>query len=97
MRELEEEAGVKVAIADLQFAHAMHRRSQDEGGRDYMDIAFVAERWEGEPYAAEPDKGDDARWAPLTELPDNTVPYIKKMIEALLQKTPYSEELYAVP
>ncbi|MEV4839866.1 NUDIX domain-containing protein [Nonomuraea sp. NPDC049486] len=68
-REAREEVGVRVDPADLVFAHVMHRAPERVG------LFFVAERWAGEPYNAEPHKCSELGWFPLDRLPQDTVGY----------------------
>ena len=70
-REAREEAGVRVDPADLRLVHLMHRHE----GAGYVDVFFVAERWEGEPIIGEPDRCDDLLWCSQDQLPQNMVPY----------------------
>ena len=78
IREAFEEAGVKVAKEDLKPVKVLHRNSGDQ---EYMDFFFLAEKWEGEPVVKEPDKCDDMSWFPIDGLPENTLPYVKNVIE----------------
>lgn len=78
IREAFEEAGVKVAKEDLKPVKVLHRNSGDQ---EYMDFFFLAEKWEGEPQVKEPNKCDDMSWFPIDSLPENTLPYVKNVIE----------------
>lgn len=87
-REAKEEIGITIDPDDLIFANVMHRNNPD---REYIDFYFMAEKWEGEPYNAEPDKCDDLKWAPLDKLPDNIIPSVKQAIESYRTGEKYSE------
>ncbi|MFG2600729.1 NUDIX domain-containing protein [Streptomyces sp. NPDC048462] len=67
-RELEEEAGITVPVADLQQVGAYDAPARDPRGR-YVSVAYTATL----PALVEPTAGDDAtaaRWWPLDALPD---------------------------
>ncbi len=78
IREAFEEAGIKVAKEDLKPVKVLHRKSNDQ---EYMDFFFLAEKWQGEPTIKESDKCDDMSWFPIDSLPENTLPYVKNVIE----------------
>lgn len=78
VRETFEEAGVKVMKEDLKPIKVLHRNSGDQ---EYMDFFFLAEKWEGEPTIREPGKCDDMSWFSINGLPENTLPYVKNVIE----------------
>jgi 8-oxo-dGTP diphosphatase len=78
IREASEEAGVKIAKRDLKPVKVLHRKSDDQ---EYMDFFFLAEKWKGEPSIKESDKCDDMSWFPIDDLPENTLPYVKNVIE----------------
>ena len=82
-REALEEAGV--VPKDLRIASVMHRKANDER----IDFFVTATSWSGEIINAEPDKCDDLSWFPLTELPNNTVPYVKRALRNVLEKRPF--------
>ena len=86
-REALEEAGVKVDRKDLVLRTVMHRRSNDER----IEFLFEAMTWEGEPRNMEPGKCDDLSWYPITSLPPNTIPHVRKAIENALAGVPYSD------
>lgn len=87
VREVMEEAGVKVKAKDLQMIHVMHRMSYDER----IDFFFLAEKWEGEPKLAEPDKSDQVMWVSPQNLPANTVDYISFFFKEYAAGRMYSE------
>lgn len=77
IREASEEAGIRLAEADVRMVGVMHRKSMDER----IDFFVAAERWSGDIVNMEPDKCDDLSWFPLDSLPDNVIPYVKKAIQ----------------
>lgn len=81
VREALEEAGIGLTVTDLDFAHILHRHSAD--GLVYFDFFFVVERWEGDPAAMEPHRCDGMAWAPWHDLPANTLPYIRAVIDQI--------------
>jgi ADP-ribose pyrophosphatase YjhB (NUDIX family) len=89
IREAYEEAGIKIAKKDLIPLKVLHRNSTDD--KEYMDFFFVAERWEGEPTIKELDKCDDMSWFPVENLPENTLPYVKDVIENYKDGIPFIE------
>lgn len=95
IREAREEIGVEIAPADLQFAHLSHRASnpaEEQGeAREYIDTYFVATKWQGEPRICEPEKCDEVRWASISDLPKNIIPYVRQVLELIAKHDPYSE------
>jgi 8-oxo-dGTP diphosphatase len=89
-REASEEAGIRVAPADLRFVHVMHRK-EAAAADERIDLFFVATRWEGEPHIREPDKCSELRWVALDALPPNVVPYVRAALEHYRQQRPYAE------
>ena len=77
VREAREETGLHLAAADLVFSSVMHRMEEEER----VDFFVHVRRWQGEPANTEPDKCDELRWVNVTELPANTIPYVKAGIE----------------
>jgi 8-oxo-dGTP diphosphatase len=86
-REAMEEAGIEVNEKDMEVVHVMHRKTDHER----IDLFILAKKWKGEPHIMEPNKCDDMIWAPLNELPMNTIPYIRQAIDAVGNKIFYSE------
>jgi ADP-ribose pyrophosphatase YjhB (NUDIX family) len=86
-REVFEESGLKLDPAKVRLVHAMHRIESDER----FDLFFTIDKWRGEPYNKEPDKSDSLDWFPIDDLPDNTIPYIRQVLECFQSGTTYSE------
>ncbi|MEU4223249.1 NUDIX domain-containing protein [Nonomuraea sp. NPDC026600] len=84
VREAREEVGVGIRPEDLEFAHVMHRVP------DRVGLFFVARKWDGEPYNAEPHKCAELAWRPLGELPDDTIGYPAAAIARVLAEEPFA-------
>jgi ADP-ribose pyrophosphatase YjhB (NUDIX family) len=78
VREAREEIGVAVRPEDLTFAHVSHLAPER------VNVFFVAEKWAGEPYNAEPHKCSEIAWWPLRELPPGMLGYPAAAIAAIL-------------
>jgi 8-oxo-dGTP pyrophosphatase MutT (NUDIX family) len=87
VREAAEEIGVDLALDDVQFAHVMHRRSNDER----IDFFVRCERWSGDVRIAEPDKCSELVWADPAALPGDVIPYVRQGITRVIAGEPYSE------
>ena len=56
-----------------------------------MDFFVHVRIWQGEPVNAEPGKCDEIRWADIQDLPENTVPYVRRAIENFQVGVPFEE------
>lgn len=90
IRETKEEIGVTLNEKNIRVSHIMHRMNEYQD-RESIDTFFIAEQWTGTPENMEQEKCDDLSWFPISDLPKNTIPYIKKAIESSLQGIMYSE------
>jgi mutator protein MutT len=88
VREVREEAGIEVDLAETEFVHVDYRR---KGDRTYNDYFFRCNKWQGEPQAMEADKCDDAGWFDLGDLPDNMVPELKQALSCIARGVAFSE------
>ena len=88
IREAKEELGIQIAQEDLSLIHMLHR---DCVTGERVEFFFTADQWSGEIQNCEPKKCDDLTWYPLDELPDNTIPYIRSVIEHIKNGQVYSE------
>jgi len=77
VREAREEVGVQIDPADIHFAGVFHRFE----GEERVDFFVHVREWNGEPVNAEPGKCDDIRWLDINDLPENTIPYVRRAIE----------------
>ena len=89
IREAFEEAGIKIKKKDLRPLKVLHRYST--GGQEYIDFFFIADKWSVEPTIKEPNKCDDMSWFPTNHLPENILPYVKKVIENYKDGIPFVE------
>lgn len=76
MREAKEEVGVTIEAGDMTFSSVMHRNE----GEERVDFIVQVQKWQGEIVNAEPDKCDDLRWVNFNDLPENTIPYVRRAI-----------------
>jgi 8-oxo-dGTP diphosphatase len=81
VREAAEEAGVELSSADLEVVTTMHRRT-GEPGHERVDFFVVARSWRGEPRNCEPAKCSELVWAPIDDLPTDTIPYVRRAVES---------------
>lgn len=88
-REAAEEVGVELSLADLEVVATMHRRT-GEPGHERVDFFVAARRWHGEPSNREPAKCSELLWAPLDDLPSDTIPYVRRAIEGWRAGVPFS-------
>ncbi|MBF6298980.1 NUDIX domain-containing protein [Nocardia amamiensis] len=86
IREAEEEIGVTIAPADVQFSHIMHNSSS--GGR--MAFFFTVRSWQGEPTNLEPDKCSALEWFAADALPDHMIDYCSTAMQHIAKSTPFS-------
>jgi 8-oxo-dGTP pyrophosphatase MutT (NUDIX family) len=76
VREAEEETGVQIEAGDIVFSSVMHRNEGDER----VDFFVHVLKWQGEPFNAEPGKCDKLLWTNMDDLPENTIPYVRRAI-----------------
>lgn len=88
IREAKEEIGLSINPEDIRIVHAMHRRSDVM----YIDYFLRAREWKNEPYNAEPEKCDDTGWFPLDNLPEKTLPHVKRAFEFYQKGLHFSED-----
>lgn len=88
MREAKEEIGIILDSQYLNLIHVMHRKEPNE---ERINLFFTAKKWNGEPAIMEPDKCDDLNWFRLDNLPENIIPYIRRVIKCLEENKFYSE------
>lgn len=87
IREAREEVGLELEESDMIISSVMHRMD----GEERVDFFVQVQKWEGEPFNAEPEKCDDLRWVKMNELPDNIIPYIRRAIANHLNGVTFDE------
>jgi len=87
-REALEEVGITVRPEDLRLAHVVHEKAD---GHERINLGFEASSFAGEPYNAEPEKCSEIIWADLQNLPEQTVPQVRAMLQNLQSGHIYSE------
>jgi ADP-ribose pyrophosphatase YjhB (NUDIX family) len=85
VREAAEEAGVDVAVGDLQPLCTVHRTLRGGGPIEQRADFFLAARhWTGTPRVMEPDKAAEMAFYPLTALPEPGVPHERLVLDHLV-------------
>lgn len=90
IREAREEVGIVIAPEDLRFLHVLYRKKQDDTG-DRVDFFFVATRWTGEIANPEPQKCGGWEWWDLNRLPEETIPYLRAVLQTVSAGRAYSD------
>ncbi|MFJ9186470.1 NUDIX domain-containing protein [Streptomyces anulatus] len=90
IREAEEEAGLILDPEGIELVHLVH--SQDSpSARPRIQLFFRPWIWSGVPQVLEPDRCVEWRWFDPKDLPENTVPYTRQAIGAIINGRPYSD------
>ena len=71
-REIKEELNIDVKENDLKFMTMVHRKD-DVSGTIYYDIYFLVMDYLGTPMVNEPEKCEEIKWFPLSNLPNNLI------------------------
>lgn len=90
-REFREEIGLIIDSKDLEVVHVMHRKAEMD---ERIDFFMTTRKYAGEVKNMEPQKCDDLSWFPLSQLPENIIPYIKEAISNFQKGKFYSEWNY---
>ncbi|MFJ9331025.1 NUDIX domain-containing protein [Streptomyces sp. NPDC101230] len=90
IRETEEEAGLLLDREAIDLVHLLHSQNSPTAS-PRIQLFFRARSWSGAPQVREPDRCVEWRWFNPKDLPDNTVPYTRQAIEAILAGQPYSD------
>jgi 8-oxo-dGTP pyrophosphatase MutT (NUDIX family) len=92
IRETREEAGIDVKPEDAKIVHIGMRQRATKDEDTYIDFYMQCSRWEGEIRNMEPEKCAGLEWFPISKLPEETLPYIQRVIEGIERGEIYSEE-----
>lgn len=92
-REAKEEAGIDVDPNKLRFVHVVHRLSRDQAGQERIDLFYELTEWQGQLQNAEPEKCDDLSWFDINDLPDNMLPFVRRVLTDIAAGISCSEYL----
>lgn len=88
VRECREEIGVEIDPGDLRFIGVVHYSSPEGEGVDFF---FTCSRWAGEPRPVA--DCDELRWCPPGDLPERTIPFVRRAITLHLRDGhPFDED-----
>lgn len=88
-REALEELGVQVDPGTLAPVAVVQRTcALPDPLEQRVDLFFTTRTWVGRPSVQEPDKAEELRWWPLSELPGRTVPHERRALEHLAGGAP---------
>jgi 8-oxo-dGTP diphosphatase len=87
-REAKEEVGVTIEPADLELVHTVHEKAE---GHERLNLGFEVKAYKGKITNMEPEKCDELRWVPITDLPDDMVPSIRELLEHISAGRRYSD------
>lgn len=90
-REAKEEAGIVVDPNKLNFVHVGHRLGRGQLGQERIDLFYELKEWQGQIKNAEPKKCDDLSWFDINKLPENMIPYVRRVLIDISNGISYSE------
>lgn len=90
IREIKEEIGIDIKNEDLKVVHTINRKLSSSR-ENWIDVFLLAKNWDGEVKNMEPEKCDDLNWFDIDNIPENTVEYIKFVIDKIKNNITYSE------
>ena len=81
-RELREELAVTVVPGRCELGSVSHRRREQPGDDEFIDLFFTVAGWAGVPVIAEPAKCTELVWADPLRLPADTIGYVAAALHA---------------
>ena len=91
IREAKEEAGIKICESDLHLVHIMYRKKKNNDKHERIDSFYEADKWKGNISNLEPEKCSELKWFNKDNIPENTIPFIKKVLEQIEKKVFFTE------
>ncbi len=86
VREAKEEIGIEINEDDLSFLTVNH----DYTG-NHVQMVFKTASYKGEPRVCEPEECGGLLWCDIDNLPDNTILYVRNVIEDIKLGIPYDD------
>ena len=90
-REVQEEVGISVPLENFHLVHTLHSKSDEPEPHERVSFFFEITQWADTPYNAEPEKCDELRWVPITDLPANMVPEVGQVLTKVAVGEFYSD------
>lgn len=87
IREAQEELGIEIHEADLEFVHTFYRK----GSSELVAVVFRCTKWHGELINKEPEKHSELRWLNFDNLSEKLIPAHRKVWDYVNQGVLYSE------
>lgn len=88
-REVQEETGIVIPQSSFSLAHTLHRKGTET---EFVALCFKVDVTNlSEPVNNEPEKHDDMRFFNVQNLPENSIPAHKQIIECIQKNVIYSE------
>ncbi|MFW5888302.1 MAG: NUDIX hydrolase [Patescibacteria group bacterium] len=91
IREAKEEINVDIREQDIEIRTVCHSYSS-HNDREFIQFFVVCREWQGEIINNEPHKCGGVKFFPISNLPSNMVPYVRKAIEKVFADVRYYEE-----
>ena len=91
IREAREEAGIEINEDDLNLVHIMYRKDKNNKENERIDFFYEINKWKGSIVNLEPEKCSELKWFSKSNLPKNTIPYIRKTLVNIENKLLFSE------
>jgi 8-oxo-dGTP diphosphatase len=88
IREAEEEIGVSIDEKDLHLVYTQHCVGEGDY-HERINLFFSADKWDGSPVNAEPNKSSEIRWSSLDDMPEEMVPELGDFIKSLKTGEPF--------
>lgn len=86
IREAKEEIGIIIKEEDLIFLAVNHDYHQD-----HLQLFFTVKEYENEPKVCEPEQCGGLLWSEIDKLPENTIPYVRKVFLDILSNIQYDD------
>ncbi|AUS80890.1 hypothetical protein C1701_23965 [Actinoalloteichus sp. AHMU CJ021] len=84
VRELREEVGLRTSPTDLVFSSVTHHRPPTRSEK--VTFTFLTRRFDGQAYAAEPDRAALVRWVPRADPPQPLMPQAEASLRLFLDQ-----------
>ncbi len=88
IRETKEELGISLNPSDIKLVHTLSRNGTEN---NLLLLVFKADTWSGNITLNEPLKHSEYFWAPINNIPSNTIPAHQQALTAIRDNKTYSE------